>query len=67
MRTVLFYPTPELPGDTPIRQIQLPWKVRRKLTDARLKTVGNVRTAANETLLALKLNGVVDYIRQALG
>jgi hypothetical protein len=68
MRRMLLHPTSELPDDTPVEQIRLPWHIRRTLNCAGLITVGNVREAANETLLALKLNcGVVDYIRATLG
>jgi hypothetical protein len=42
--------------------------MRRALSSAGLLTVGNVREAANETLLRLKLGrGVVDHIRATLG
>ena len=68
MYRVLLHPTSELPDDTPIEQIGLPWNIRRTLKGAGLITVGNVRKAANETLIGLKLNTlVVDYIRAALG
>jgi hypothetical protein len=68
MRRMLLHPTSELPDDTPVEQVRLPWNIRRALNGAGLVTVGNVRKAANETLLALKLNcGVVDYIRATLG
>jgi hypothetical protein len=69
MRRVLLHLTSELPEDTPVEQIRLPWHIRRRLADAGLKTVGNVREAANETLLSLKLGGpgVVDHIRATLG
>jgi hypothetical protein len=64
----LLHPTPQLPDDTPVQLLRLPWDVRRKLKIAGLITVGNVREAANETMLALKLNAsVVDYIRATLG
>jgi hypothetical protein len=68
MRTMLLYPTSEIPDDAPIEQIRLPRNIRHTLTEAGLKTVGDVRKAANETLFGLKLNrGVVDYIRATLG
>ena len=68
MRTMLLHPSSEIPDDVPIEQIRLPWNIRRILTDAGLETVGDVRKAANETLLGLKLNrGVIDFIRATLG
>jgi hypothetical protein len=68
MRRMLLHPTPELPDDTPVEQIRLPWHIRRTLKDAGLITVGNVRGAANETLLRLRLGrGVVGHIRATLG
>ena len=68
MRTMLLYPTSEISDDVPIEQIRLPWTIRRTLNGAGLITAGNVREAANETLLRLKLGrGVVDHIRSTLG
>jgi hypothetical protein len=56
MRTMLLYPTSDISDDVPIEQIRLPWNIRRTLAGAGLKTVGDVRKAANETLLRLRLN-----------
>lgn len=68
MRTKLLYPLSEIPDDVPIEQIRIPWNIRRTFAGAGLKTVGDVRKAADETLLVLKLNrGVVDFIRATLG
>ena len=68
MRRLVLHPTPVIPDGTPIEQIRLPWNIRRALADAGLKTVGDIRAAANETLLGLKLNReLVDFIRAALG
>ena len=68
MRRLVLHPTSELPGDTPVQEIRLPWSIRRTLADAGLKTVGDVRRATNETLLELKLNrGALDFIRATLG
>ena len=68
MRRLVLHPTSELPGDTPVHEIRLPWSMRRTLADAGLKTVGDVRRATNETLLELKLNrGALDFIRATLG
>jgi hypothetical protein len=68
MRRLVLHPTPVIPDGTPIEQIRLPWNIRRALADAGLKTVGDIRAAANETLIGLKLNReLVDFIRAALG
>ena len=68
MRRLVLHPTSELPGDTPVQEIRLPWSVRRTLCGAGLITIGDVREATTETLLGLKLNrGVVDHIRATLG
>jgi len=68
MRRMLLHPTSELPDDTPVKQIRLPWAFRRTLSEAGLMTVGAVRKATDETLLELKLGrGVVDHIRATLG
>lgn len=62
------YPTPELPDEIPIEQIRLPKHVRHTLSDAGLKTVGDVRRAATETLRELHMNrGAVEYLRATLG
>jgi hypothetical protein len=68
MRRRLLHPTSELPDDTPVELIRLPWNIRCALKGAGLITVGNVREAATETLQRLKLGrGVVDHIRATLG
>ena len=68
MRRLVLHPTSELPGDTPVQEIRLPWNIRHALHSAGLTTVGGVREATNETLLGLKLNsGAVDFIRATLG
>ena len=67
MRRLVLHPTSELPGDTPVQEIRLPWSIRRTLHAAGLMTVGDVREATTETLLGLKLNGgTVDFIRATL-
>jgi hypothetical protein len=68
MRRLVLYPTPELPSNTPVQEIRLPWSLRRTLHGAGLVTAGDVRAATDETLLGLKLNsGTVNFIRAALG
>jgi hypothetical protein len=50
----LIDPTPELPGDTPIENVQLPTRIRNALAAAGLKTVGEVRETADETFLSFQ-------------
>jgi len=46
-------PTPELPDDTPIREVQFSTRIKDALFAAGLKTVGEVREMSDEALLAL--------------
>jgi hypothetical protein len=64
----LALPSSELPSDTPIQEVRLPWNVRRTLHAAGLVMVEDVRETDTETLLELKLNrGVLDFVRTTLG
>jgi len=45
-------PTPELPDDTPIGEVELSTRIRNVLEAAGLKTVGEVREISNEILLS---------------
>jgi DNA-directed RNA polymerase alpha subunit len=47
-------PTPELPDDTPIDQVEFSPRVRDVLVAAGLKTVDEVRETADETLLSFQ-------------
>ena len=47
-------PTPELPDDTPISDVEFPARIRNVLTAAGLKTVGEIRETADETLLSFQ-------------
>ena len=47
-------PTPELPDDTPISDAEFPAQIRNALTAAGLKTVGEIRETADETLLSFQ-------------
>ena len=62
-------PTPELPDDTPIREVQFPTRVKNALFAAGLKTVGEVREMSDEALLALPDFGQasVTHLRKTLG
>jgi DNA-directed RNA polymerase alpha subunit len=62
-------PTPVLPDDTPIREVQFPTRVKNALFAAGLKTVGEVREMSDEALLALPDFGQasVAHLRETLG
>jgi hypothetical protein len=65
----LIDPTPELPDDTPIENVQLPTRIRNALAAAGLKTVGEVRETADETFLSFQDlgSGSVTHLRETLG
>jgi DNA-directed RNA polymerase alpha subunit len=46
-------PTPELPDNTPIREVYFPTRIKDALFAAGLKTVGEVREMSDAALLAL--------------
>ena len=50
----LIDPTPELPDDTPIENVRFPSRIRNVLAAAGLKTVGEIRETADETLLSFQ-------------
>ena len=62
-------PTPELPDDTPIREVRFPTRISNALFAAGLKTVGEVRETSDEALLALPDFGKtsVSHLRETLG
>jgi DNA-directed RNA polymerase alpha subunit len=62
-------PTPELPDDTPIREVGFPTRTKNALFAAGLKTVGEVREMSDEALLSLPDFGKasVAYLRDTLG
>ena len=61
--------TPELPDNTPIREVRFPSRIKNALFAAGLKTVGDVREIADEALLALPDFGKVSiaHLRETLG
>ena len=65
----LLDPTPELPDDTPITDVELPTRIRNVLAAEGLKTVGEVRETADETLLSFHDMGIgsVAHLRETLG
>ena len=61
--------TPELPDDTPIREVHFPTLISNALFAAGLKTVGEVREMSDEAFLALPDFGKtsVAQLRDTLG
>jgi len=62
-------PTPELPDDTPLDNVELPARIRNVLGAAGLKTVGEVREISDETLLSFQDlgKGSLAHLRETLG
>ena len=62
-------PTPELPDDTPISEVELPPRIRNVLVAAGLQTVGEVRETSDEILLSFQDLGMtsVAHLRETLG
>jgi len=62
-------PTPELPNDTPLRQMRFPTRIKNALFAAGIKTVGEVRESSDESLLSLPDfgKGSVAQLRATLG
>ena len=65
----LIDPKPELPDDTPIEGVRFPTRIRNVLAAADLKTVGEVRETADETLLSFQDlgPGSIASLRETLG
>jgi DNA-directed RNA polymerase alpha subunit len=65
----LLDPTPELPDDTPLSDVEFPTRIRNVLAAAGLKTVGEVREISDETLLSFQDfgKGSVVLLRESLG
>jgi DNA-directed RNA polymerase alpha subunit len=62
-------PTPELPDNTAIREVQFPTRIRDALYAAGIKTVGEVREMSDQALLSLPDFGKasVAQLREMLG
>jgi DNA-directed RNA polymerase alpha subunit len=62
-------PTPELPDDTPLDNVEFPTRIRNVLAHAGLKTIGEVREASDELLVSLPNLGArsVAHLRETLG
>jgi DNA-directed RNA polymerase alpha subunit len=61
--------TPELPDNTPIREVRFPTPIKEALFAAGIKTVGEVREISDKDLLALPNFGKtsVAQLRDTLG
>jgi DNA-directed RNA polymerase alpha subunit len=61
--------TPELPDNTPIREVRFPDRIRDALFAAGIKTVGEVRETSEEALIALPDIGHITlaFLRETLG
>jgi DNA-directed RNA polymerase alpha subunit len=62
-------PTPELPDNTPVREVKFPTRIENALFAAGLKTVGEVRDMSDEALLTLPDFGKasIAHLRETLG
>jgi DNA-directed RNA polymerase alpha subunit len=64
-------PTPELPDDTPISDVEFPARIRNVLAAAGLKTVGEARETSDEILLSFQDLGKASVahlrLRETLG
>jgi DNA-directed RNA polymerase alpha subunit len=62
-------PTPELPDDTPISDVEFPSRIQKVLAAAGLKTVGEVRETSDEILMSFQDLGKasVAHLRETLG
>jgi len=62
-------PTPELPDDTPIARVRLPIRIKNVLEAAGLKTIGEVRETADDTLPSFHDfgKGSIVLLRETLG
>ena len=62
-------PTPELPDDTLISDVEFPSRIRNALVAAGLQTVGQVRETLDEILLSFPDfgKGSVAHLRETLG
>jgi DNA-directed RNA polymerase alpha subunit len=65
----MLQPTPELPDNTPLDNVELPVRVRNVLAAAGLNTVGDVREISDETLLSFQDlgKGSLAHLRETLG
>ncbi|SDJ61943.1 MULTISPECIES: DNA-directed RNA polymerase subunit alpha C-terminal domain-containing protein [Bradyrhizobium] len=65
----MLYPAPELPDDTPLDKVKFSTRIRKAISAAGWRTVGEIREASDETLLSLQDlgKGSVSHLRDTLG
>ena len=65
----MLYPTPELPDDTLLSDVEFPARIRTVLAAAGLKTVGEARETSDEILLSFQDLDKADvaHLRETLG
>jgi len=65
----MLYPAPEIPDDTLIDNVRFSTRIRRALTTAGWKNVGQIREASDATLLGLQDlgPGSITSLRETLG
>ena len=65
----MLYPAPELPDNTPIDNVRFSTRIRKAVTAAGWKTVGEIREASDAALLGLQDlgKGSVAHLRETLG
>lgn len=65
----MLYPAPELPDDTPLDKVKFSTRIRKAISAAGWRTVGEIREASDETLLSLQDlgKGSVSHLRETLG
>jgi DNA-directed RNA polymerase alpha subunit len=62
-------PSVELPDETPLKEVSLPTRIQNALAFYGIKTIGEVRTTPEATLLAFQDLGhkSIAYLREHLG
>ena len=62
-------PSPELPDDTPIADLNLPTRIRNALVGGGVRTMGDVREMPDAKLLSFRDLGIesLSYIRKMFG
>jgi DNA-directed RNA polymerase alpha subunit len=65
----MLYPAPDLPDDTPVENVRFTTRIRKTLSAAGMKTIGDVREVSDAGLLSLPDfgSGSLSYLREALG
>jgi DNA-directed RNA polymerase alpha subunit len=69
MSPILLAPSPNLPDDTEIRDVELPTVIKHALKSAGLRTIGEIRRVPDARLVRFRQIGRtrVTFLRKALG